>query len=413
MGERSRPRRFLILFSNTGGGHRSPACAVAEALRRGRGEQAQVEVLDALVEYAPFPLDRLPSLYPLMVRMRAIPWAVGYALTDGPRRARLLLRSAWPWVRAATLRLLRAHPADVFLSCHPLLNHVVLWGLRSLGWRRPLFTQVIDLATGHALWYAPEVAACFAPTAAVRARALASGLPDEKVIVTGLPVRHRFLAIRDADPVVVRRRLGLTPDRPVVLVVGGADGMGRLLSFCRAIGRSVPQAQLVVVAGRNGHLQARLSAARWPLPVRAEGYVANMHEWMRAADLLVTKAGPSTIAEALTLGLPLILGDALPGQERPSVDYLLRAGAGIWAPTPAKAAQAVRALLRPGNPRRWEMSVRAGALARPDAAERVAAALWEAAQQGSLPRSRVEADAPSTPERPPSFPRRAWERARQ
>ena len=47
----------------------------------------------------------------------------------------------------------------------------------------------------------------------------------------------------------------------------------------------------------------------------AKGFVSNMDEWMGAVDCIVTKAGPGTIAEAMTRGLPIMLSAFLPGQE--------------------------------------------------------------------------------------------------
>jgi len=204
-------------------------------------------------------------------------------------------------------------------------------------------------------------------------------MPAERVLVTGLPVSPRFVAAAQEDPIAMRRRLGLEPDLPVVLIMGGAEGMGPLHRLCRAIVHSGVRAQLVVITGRNQKLRARMAAEPWPLPVRVEGFVHNMHEWMRAADLLVTKAGPTTISEALVMGLPMVLSGALPGQEQPNVGYVVRAGAGVWAPTPGRVAVAVRELLTPGNTRPAQMAACARALAQPDAARSVAEIVWNIA----------------------------------
>jgi 1,2-diacylglycerol 3-beta-galactosyltransferase len=238
---------------------------------------------------------------------------------------------------------------------------------------------VVDLVTAHAFWFAPQVTCCLVPTEENRQRALAHGLPEERVLLTGLPVDPRFVAAAQQDPHAARRRLGLEPDLPVVLLVGGGEGMGSLRRISSAVVSGGVQAQLVVITGRNGRLRARLSAETWPIPVRVEGFVSNMHEWMRAANLLVTKAGPSTVSEALVLGLPMVLSGALPGQERPTVDYVVQAGAGVWAPTPRKVARAIRELLAPGCPALDRMAAHARALARPDAAWRAAEVVWAAA----------------------------------
>lgn len=377
--DRSGQRRLLFLFSDTGGGHRSAAYAVAETLQNLHGEQAQIELVDVLADCAPWPFNHLVNIYPYLVRLRGWPWAAGYHLSDGPRRIALLASGCWPLVRAAVLRLLHDHPADVIVCCHPILNHLLLRTLIKTETKAPLITLVTDLTTAHAFWCVPGVTRCLVPTEGVRWRTLACGLPEERITVTGLPVSARFVVTAQEDPFVVRRRLGLEPDMPVVLLVNGAEGMGPLRRISEAVADSGVQAQLVVIAGRNERLQARLADKTWPLPVQVEDFVHNMHEWMRAADLLVTKAGPSTISEALVMGLPIVLSGALPGQERPNVDYVVQAGAGIWAPTPGRVAAAVRELLAPGNPLLAQMAARARALARPGAAQRVAEIVWAVA----------------------------------
>jgi 1,2-diacylglycerol 3-beta-galactosyltransferase len=381
MGQRA--RRLLLLFADTGGGHRSAAYAVAQALQERYDEQAEVELVDALADFAPWPFKHLDTIYPRMVRWGGWPWASGYCLSDGPRRAELLTRSCGPLAREAANQLLQNHAADAIVCCHPALNHVLVRALQRRRGRAAMITLVADLATAHALWFAPGVSRCLVPTEDVRQCAMACGLPAERILVTGLPVNSQFISASSQDPLAVRRRLGLRTDRSMVLFLGGAEGMGPLRRLCQAVVHSGAQAQLVVIAGRNGRLQRRLSAAEWPLPVRVEGFVHNMHEWMRAADLVVTKAGPSTISEALVVGLPLVLSGALPGQEQPNVDYIVRAGAGVWAPTPGQVAKTVRELISPGNKRLAQMAARAQTLAHPDAAQRVAETVWAAARPHS------------------------------
>lgn len=372
-------RRLLLVFFDTGGGHRSSASAVAEALRDLYGETAQIELVEMMTGYMPWPLNRLDNIYTHLVRLRGWPWAVTYHLSDGPRRVTLLKRAYWPLVHTALLRFLHDHTADAIVCCHPLLKAPILQALDETKTETPLITLMTDLIAGHAFWFVAGDTHCLVPTEGARQRALARGLTGEYIRVTGLPVSPRFIAAAQEDSLIVRRRLGLEADLPVVLLVGGAEGMGPFRRLCRTIADSGVQAQLVMVAGRNERLQARLTAEAWPLPVQVKGFVRNMHEWMRAADLLVTKAGPSTISEALVMGLPIVLSGALPGQEQPNVGYVVQSGAGVWAPSPKQAAAAVRKLLSPGGLSLAQMAARARALAQPDAARRVAEIVWTTA----------------------------------
>jgi len=124
-----RASRILFLFSDTGGGHRSAAEAIIEALDRLYGQSVQTEMVDFFTDYAPPPLRYAPAMYPYMVRIPSI-WETSYRLSDGRRRSQALAQGLWPYVRHATLRLFAEHPADLIVSVHPLANAPAL---RALG----------------------------------------------------------------------------------------------------------------------------------------------------------------------------------------------------------------------------------------------------------------------------------------
>jgi 1,2-diacylglycerol 3-beta-galactosyltransferase len=110
-----------------------------------------------------------------------------------------------------------------------------------------------------------------------------------------------------------------------------------------------------------------------------------MPEWMAAADVLVTKAGPGTITEGLLSGLPLVLMGKVPGQEDGNVDFVVGGGAGAWEPRPARAAARLRDWLAPGNPALARMSAQARELAYPDAASDIAADILDVAERSCRP----------------------------
>jgi 1,2-diacylglycerol 3-beta-galactosyltransferase len=126
--------------------------------------------------------------------------------------------------------------------------------------------------------------------------------------------------------------------------------------------------QLVVIAGRNRALYKKLCATTWQIPVSVQGFVTNMPEWMRAADALITKAGPGTISEALAYGLPILLSGFLPGQETGNVTFVEQNGVGVLRKNPEHIARTLREWLTPGNDTLTRLARRAQALARPRAA---------------------------------------------
>ena len=364
--------RAVFLFSDTGGGHRSAAEAVAEAVAQQHPERLEIVLVDALRSYAPTPFNRLPGLYPRMVRTPRM-WGMGFRASNGRQRGRVLTTLVWPYVRRACQRLVAEVSGDLFVSFHPLM---IAPFLKALGPNRPPFYAVVtDLVSGHSLWYNPRLDLCFVPTVEAEERALVNRMPREKLRVVGLPVAARFCQ-PPGDRRRLRADLGWPEDRPVVLAVGGGEGMGPLFETARAVARSGLQAALAIVSGRNAALQRRLEQVEWEIPTWVYGFEQRMPEMMQAATILVTKAGPSTIAEAANAGLPLVLYSCLPGQEEGNVEYVVTGGLGRWAPGPAQAAAAVRELL--GNPADLERAAQAcRRAARPQAAAEVADAVAE------------------------------------
>jgi 1,2-diacylglycerol 3-beta-galactosyltransferase len=371
-----RGTRFLFLISDTGGGHRASAQAVKAEMARLYGAKASVEIVDVFVEMARWPFDRFPDWYPTCVSLNGIAWGVGFHLSNGVRVFKAMSKLFWPYARTPFCDVLRRHRADVIVSFHPIPNSALFLAMLSMGWEVPVAFVAVDLVTAHAGWFVPGADTYLVPTPGAKERAVRWGNAPESVHVTGMPIRRPFLASVALSRSEARAAVGLPDDGPVVLIVGGGEGMGPLAQVVRAIANQRPSAHIVVITGRNAALYQDLSSDPFPIPVQVEGFVDNMDVWMRAADVLVTKAGPNTLAEAFIAGLPLVLYTALPGQEEGNVDLVVRHGAGVWAPLPRQCARAVVQLLEDLE-LRSHMAARSRALARPRATEQIARALWD------------------------------------
>jgi 1,2-diacylglycerol 3-beta-galactosyltransferase len=363
----SKRPHILFLFSDTGGGHRSSTEAIIEALKLEFDDLISTQMVDIFLDAAPRPLNYAPKMYPYMVRVPEM-WGLGYRISDGNRRAKMLVKSAYPYVRRKLRKVINRYPADMIVSVHPLANDPFL---HALGKNRPPFiTVVTDLITGHTLWYHQGVDLCVVPTEAAYQHALLSGLLPEQVKIIGLPVASRFCQ-PTGDKNALRQKLGWPEDKLIVLLVGGGEGMGPLEKTAVAIAEANLPITLVVVAGRNAELKERLDARQWPMKTLIYGFVYEMPDFMRAADILVTKAGPSTITEALNAGLPLILYSRLPGQEDGNVDYVLSEGVGLWAPKTSYIVSALHAWIN--HPKQLELAAEACCqAARPEAAQEIA-----------------------------------------
>jgi len=357
-------------MSDTGGGHRSAGRAIEAALALRYPGTFVCDYFDAFRACGYFPWNRAPEIYPLWVRYHEPSWNLFVTLTDRLIATRIgrnqLPRLAVPRTRRAAGR---ARAWDIVVVLHPAFSGLAVAVRRMVAREFPIVTVVTDLANPHSGWYQPEVDRCLVPCEQARRRGLDLGLPPEKLRVVGHPAHPKFF-LYDKDKDGARKELGWATDRPIVLLVGGGEGMGGIERVARALDEAELPVELVVVAGRNQALTERLQRYPWRVPAHLYGFATNLEAMMRASDVFVGKPGPGVIGEAAISGLPMILIGGM-AQERPNILFVVEAGAGEAASTPAEAAAILHTWLStPGElTRRAE---RARAIAFPNASFDVA-----------------------------------------
>lgn len=391
-----RQRRVLFLIADTGAGHRSAANAIHHAMRMladspelssprhpvsgpdgveqrpGRPRENggwHADIVDAFMECGRFPLRNGIFLYGPAIKHSPRLYGGFFHLTNSTARYQAATRYMKPFLYQGMAHLFLEKRPDVIVSVHPLLNHMSLDLLNELGIRIPFITVVTDLESIHCAWIDEHVTACVVPTKTAYHLALESGVPAKRVHLLGMPIDPKFAQPPAMSKAALRAHFGLDPDRPTVLLVGGGEGAKGLGAATSAVGESDLGVQMIVVTGRNRTLKAHLEQAsrEYRAPARILGFVDNMPDLMRAADVIVTKAGPGTINEAMACGLPIVLTGAIPGQEEGNIDFVLDNDIGMLARTPDAVIDALRELLAPQSPTLARLRENVRAMSRPDA----------------------------------------------
>lgn len=362
-------KKIVFLFSDTGGGHRSASEAIIEALEIEFPGKFNCEMVDFFRDYSPPPLHLAGPAYPVMSRMEHL-YKLSFDITDDPDRMRVIYSTLWPYIRQNMFKLLEDHPCDLFVSVHPLINIPILRAMKKKVIRKPYLIVVTDLVTTHAAWYTNDADLVIIPTERAVRRAVRANIKPEKMITIGLPVAEEFRQMNEHS-LNYREKLGWPANQVVVLLVGGGEGMGPLEEIIRKINDSGLNVSLAVITGRNKKLREKLESEKWGIPVFIYGFVKEMPKFMRASDILVTKAGPGTISEATIAGLPIILYHRIPGQEEGNVSYVIDEGAGIWAPETDDIIESLAEWIK--HPaKRKEAVENAKRLARPNASREIA-----------------------------------------
>ncbi len=372
-------KRVLVLMSDTGGGHRAAAEAIMAASQERYPGELDFTMVDVFRHYSPFPFKYAPEIYPIWVNYGARLWGLTYIMSDAPFRSRFVIQSTYFSWRNNIQKLFRDHPADVLLCVHSLITRPVLKVLQSQATCPPFVTVVTDLVWPHAFWYDKKTTRCLVPTEPAYRRGLAYGLRRDQLHLTGLPVHPNFMK-RLTSKIDARQQLQIDEDLPTVLIVSGGEGMGPLYRITQAINNKKLRCQLLIIAGRNQKLREQLESTRWNQPTKIYGFVDFMPLLMAASDMIVTKAGPATIMESCTAGLPIIISGAIPGQEIGNVEYVIKNEAGVLARGPQAVANTVEDWLNEHPEELQRRAENAKKLARPNAVWEIVDEIYQYAQ---------------------------------
>ncbi|KAL7581231.1 hypothetical protein ACA910_006009 [Epithemia clementina (nom. ined.)] len=427
--------KVLFLSADTGGGHRASAESLANQFLI-HFPDSTYDIIDVWNDAEIWPYKNFQQSYK---HFSAHPeqWRILYHVTNSAPVGNMVLWHSATAGKKLVLDRISRHDPDVIVSVHPTMQYTPLLCCRELSKRKgkyiPFFTVVTDLASAHAWWFDKGVDKIYLASKAIYKLAITRGqIPREKIVMSGLPIRSDFAVqatkLGDRNSAdgrsyqkETKSALGIDPFKPMVLLMGGGEGVGGLSSIANelyiALTLDGVVSTLCVVCGRNEKLRRDLKTRNWErivqdavddelmnrkhkidlasilkhtkkapssgmnnvndekkedekndtvgdmrygndnhnddknsssntVKVIGLGYVENMAEYMVAAHVLVSKAGPGTIAEAAALGLPILLTSFLPGQEAGNVDFVLDHGFGDFVEDPMEIGQTIADWLR-------------------------------------------------------------------
>lgn len=302
-------------------------------------------------------------------------WGYLYSLAEGrPYRKRGLLRIFDNFNYQRYLKFLQAEQPDAIIATHFLPVISVSNKLRKAGIRAPIFAVTTDF-DAHQYWVDPIVERYYVHHEESACQLQSKGVPEEKIAIHGIPLMQEFRSILDRE--AVRSRIGIDSRRLTLLIISGGFGTGRLEEIVHQTASTLGQQEgkeftLLVVCGKNERLKRSLARYGFPLNVDAKifGFADNVHDLMNASDLLVSKSGGLTSAEAMAKQLPMIIVDPIPGQETRNADLVVEHGAGWKAVDLANLSYKIRRVIQqPALLIKARDS--AASLAKPDAANTI------------------------------------------
>lgn len=355
------PLKVLIFSVSIGAGHDSVAKALAREIQA-KSPDSQVMIVDTF-KYINSILNKV-VVGSYMETIKFTPKVWGYLYDQAADGERLVdLGQILSKLLSPKLdQLLKEFEPDALVCTHAFPTGILSVLKNKKYLNTPLIACVTDFHI-HSFWLHSQVDLYVIPDKDVVHRYVTDQYELEKFRDYGIPIRSQFLETSSQPE--LKKQLGLK-DEFTVLVMGGGMGLGKIEDIVyKLINES--NLQILVVTGSNHKLKTNLEQLKVDGRLHVYGYVDNIHELMQAADILLTKPGGVTSAEALAIERPLVIISPLPGQEDINTHYLLNRGVAIKIRKIDNLMLEVNSLIK--NPLRLKhMKEMAAYLKKPDAA---------------------------------------------
>ena len=332
--------KALILTCNTGEGHNSAAAAIRETFL---AQGAQCDIVDSLNFISQRASKFISNWHVRIYKYMPNVFRTGYAFAE--KHPGLFEEEKWinKYLSSGAgelYELIQENQYDVIIAVHVFAG-VVITALRQ---KYKVDIPACFVATDYTC--APITEECdveifFIPHEGLIDEYVAAGIPKDKLVPTGIPIRSGFRA--PVDKGEARARLGMEKDEKNILLMGGSMGCGPIDDLVADLAEHLPDgATLTVVCGTN-EKRLRALSKRPAKNVRLLGFSDQVPLLMDAADLFISKPGGISISEAGTKGLPLLLLNTVGGCETRNLAYFTFRG---WAGTADTVEELSRCCIR-------------------------------------------------------------------
>jgi processive 1,2-diacylglycerol beta-glucosyltransferase len=303
-----------------GSGHGAAAQAIEEAFvkKYPAFEVKTVNILDFAFDIFK---KVLPKAYFLVSSKASFIYKWVYKYHKRQSRHDFLNRISNGILKGSFIDFIKKFNPDFIISTNPLPMHLVSKSKEEKIINTPSANVCTDFGF-HSFWYNRDVNYYFVATSEIKKKLARKKVKAKNIIITGIPVKEKFKDSQNKEQIA--RGLRLDGKKPILLIIGGKMSYDNLMEVLRQIREKNNDAQFLIVAGRDNGLLEKLkvSEIKKDKKTRIFGFIDNLEQLMSVSDLIITKAGGVTVAECLAKNLPMVINDAIPGQEEDNVRYV-------------------------------------------------------------------------------------------
>ncbi len=343
-------KRVLLMYITKVSGHRQATLAIQQTLRR-MAPDVEAPAINGFGYTYPVLEKIVNRAYMSVIRRTPKVWDYLYDNPKIVKNSQSIKQFLHKTSHEKLRMLFERHNPSVVVCTQAFPCGMVADYKRAYNIDMTLIGVLTDFSP-HSFWINEGVDYYIVPSEDAKDRFIKKGVDERIIRVYGIPIRPKFA--EKLDRRLIADKLGVDLSKPVILIMGGGQGLGPIRSTVKSLIKFDMEMQIMVVAGTNKKVIKSLKgyAERFPKRVLVFEYVKNVDELMEVATLIITKPGGMTTAESLAKGLPMVVVNPIPGQEMRNTDFLIRKGIAVRIDNKADIGEEVDMLLR--SPERLE-----------------------------------------------------------
>ena len=339
-----KPKRIILMYISEVSGHRSATLAIEKAIKQ---LHADTEILNINAFNYTNPISEkvINRIYMEVIKRTPKIWDYLYDNPSVVKGLENIKQHVHKSNSPKLKKLFDSFKPDLVVCTQAFPCGMVADYKKTYGVDLPLVAVLTDYIP-HSYWVYDEVDYYITPSDDVSLRLEKKGVQVSKIKPYGIPFDHKFNQRLNKEEIF--HKLKLNPQKPVVLIMGGGQGLGPVKTIVKSLEKCGQNITELIVAGTNKKLFRTLKRRikKYKQNIHLFSFIQNIHELMYVSRVIISKPGGVTVAEALSLGLPMVIVKPIPGQEINNTNFLTQKNAAIKVDEPEKVHLIIDELLK-------------------------------------------------------------------
>jgi len=364
-----KPKRIILMYISEVSGHRSATLAIEKALKA-LSPKCEILNINAFNYTNPISEKVINRIYMEVIKHTPKVWDYLYDNPSVVKGLERIKNSVHKSNSPKLKKLFDKFSPDLVVCTQAFPCGMVADFKKTYKSSLPLVAVLTDYIP-HSYWVYDAVDYYITPSEDVSERLAKKGVIPAKIKSFGIPFDHKFNQKLDSEEIF--KKLNLNPHKPVVLIMGGGQGLGPIKTIVKSLEKTNQNIQELIITGINKKLYRSLKRRikHYKKEIHLFGFVQNIHELMHISKVIISKPGGVTTAEVLSARLPMVIVKPIPGQEINNTNFLTHKGAAVKVDEPKEVYQVIDELLE-DKTKLERLGVAAGKIAKPNASMDIA-----------------------------------------